>query len=325
MTISLTGCKSTVSMVKNLFYQEEQEASILTQEMEKPQQDKMLRDTVLYYKDDKGFLIPVMRKIPWTEGIAKATLSALIDTPANREDIHEIGLLPVIPANTEIHGITINNGLCKIDFTGDFLNYSNKKEEDALINSIVYTLTEFPTIDNVQIMIDGRIHQELVCGTKINKPLTRDNINYIGTIPGKHKVVVYYESTTNGLETYFVPITKTIEKKEHVGVNVLDALDTLVQGPPEGLGLFSDIPKGTRVVGVDVNDSIAHINLTEEILEITENQEIVKNVVKSFGLTVKEQYKDIVGVKLFVNGEEIKIGDVKKEDPMVVPTFANQY
>jgi len=48
-------------------------------------------------------------------------------------------------------------------------------------------------------------------------------------------------------------------------------------------------------------------------------------VTKSFGLTVREQYQDIAGVKLMVNGKELKLGENKEKNPVVVPTFANQY
>ena len=36
------------------------------------------RNTIMYYLSDEGFIVPVMRKIPWEEGIGKATLGYLI-------------------------------------------------------------------------------------------------------------------------------------------------------------------------------------------------------------------------------------------------------
>lgn len=323
LAISLTGCQNPINIVKGLFSDEEQAASIII-DSSNIQNDKTLRDTVLYYKDDKGFLVPVMRKIPWTEGIAKATLSALVDTPANREDIDGLGLMPVIPANTGINGMNIENGLCKVDFTSDFLNYASSEEEEALVKAVVYTLTEFVTIDRVQLSIDGKVPSSLTYGTRVDKAITRDNINYAGETLSNDKVVVYYEGTANGLESYFVPVTVPLQS-DGSGVNLLDALDALVQGPPEGSGLFSEIPKDTRIVSVDVNEGIAYINLTEEILEIVDNYDMSNSVAKSFALTVKEQYQDIAGVKLMVNGKELEMGVQKEKNPVVVPTFANQY
>lgn len=333
MMLCLAGCTNPISMVKGLFEDEDQAASNIIENLDDTQQssDEGLRNTVLYYKDDKGFLVPVMRKLPWTEGrgIAKEALRAMIDNPANKKDIEEIGLLPVIPANTEIKGMSIHDGLCKVDFSSDFLNYFSKAEEEALVKGVVYTLTEFRTIDRVQLLIDGKNHESLAYGTKTASALERDDINYVSATPSDDKVVVYYEGTINGLESYFVPITKAVEKKESISVNALDAaldaLDALVEGPPEGLGLYSEIPKGTRIVSVDVNDSVACINLSEEILDIADNQHSIGIAAKSFGLTVKEQYPDIAGVKLFVDGKELKIGEEKKEELLAVPTFANQY
>ncbi|MCT4620595.1 MAG: GerMN domain-containing protein [Marinisporobacter sp.] len=327
MMISLAGCANPIQMVKGLFEDEEQSASNIIESGDDAQMSEGLRNTVLYYKDEKGFLIPVMRKIPWTEGrgIAKEALRAMIDNPANRKDIEEIGLIPTIPANTEIRGMSIKDGICKVDFSSDFLNYFSKEEETALVKAVTYTLTEFPTIDCVQLMINGKAPNSLEFGTKTAQTLTRDDINYVSAEKSDNKVVVYYEGTTNGLESYFVPVTKGIEKKDAASTNVLDALDALVEGPPEGLGLYSEIPKGTHIVSVDMNDSVACINLSEEILEVVDNKGAVDSVAKSFGLTVKEQNPEVAGVKLFVNGKELKLGKENKEDPVVVPTFANQY
>ncbi|MEW9122824.1 MAG: GerMN domain-containing protein [Thermotaleaceae bacterium] len=325
MMISLAGCKSPISLVKGLFDKGDKAASNIVTSSEVQEEDIPLRDTVLYYKDDKGFLIPVMRKIPWTEGIAKATLAALVDTPANRKDIEGIGLIPVIPANTEIRGMNITNGLCRVDFTSDFLNYVSKEEEEALVKAVVYTLTEFITIDSVQIVIEGQLHKNLKFGVKTDKPITRDNINYVSTNPGNQKVIVYYEGTINGMETYYVPVTKTIEKADNTPVTVLDALDALVEGPPSGLGLYSQIPKGTQVLGVDVSNGVAYVNFNQEIKDLEKNQEVGQEVAKAIALTVKEQYRDLTGVKILANGKEVDLGIGIEDEPVAVPTFANQY
>ncbi|WP_129595981.1 GerMN domain-containing protein [Anaerophilus nitritogenes] len=324
--IGVTVFTNPFKMVKGLFSNEELASNII-ESNEDSEEETALRDTVLYYKDDKGFLIPVMRKIPWTQdrGIAKMALNSMIDTPGNREDVKEIGLQPVIPSNTQIRGMTIKDGLCKVDFTTEFLNYVSKEEEESLIKSVVYTLTEFPTIDQVQLRVNGKVLSGLTFGTNIANAMTRDNINYVSKENNDQKVVVYYEGTANGLSSYFVPVTKSIKKEDATPVNVLDALDALVEGPPEGIGLYTEIPKGTQIIGVDLNESIATINLTEEVLDIIENDQAAASMAKTFGLTLKEQYPSIAGVKLCVNGKELRIGESKTEEPIIVPTFANQY
>lgn len=322
--VSVVGCGNPIAKVKSLFEDNNEAVSNVIESPDEIQTDEQVRDTVLYYKDDKGFLIPVMRKIPWTEGIAKATLKALIDNPANRKDIETIGLFPVIPTNTQILGMNIKEGICKVDFNSDFLGSCSRAEEEDLVKSVTYTLTEFPTIDCVQFMVNGKEVSTLEYGTDISNNMTRNNINYVSEGPSEDKVVVYYEGTTNGLESYFIPVTKAVAKADVTGVGMLDALDALVEGPPEGSGLYSKIPKGTKVINVDMNDDVACVNLSEQMLEIEDNKDVAESVSKSFALTLKEKYKNIASVKLFVNGKELKVKDQDTE-PVAVPTFANEY
>jgi len=322
----LAGCDSPISMLQSWF-QEEEPVSEVIESAGDVQESEALRDTVLYYKDDKGFLVPVMRKLPWTDGrgIAKTALKAMIDTPANREDVQGIGLIPVIPANTEIRGMTIRDGVCKVDFSEDFLNYTTKEEEMALIQAVAYTLLEFATIDSVQILVEGKPLEKLKYGTSLAELLNREQINYLGDASGNNRTIVYFEGTTNGLETYFVPVTVSVETQEGSKPNILDALDALVKGPPSESGLFTSIPQGTQVISVDMHNGIANVNVTEEILQVVENKNVIESVAKAFGLTIREHYPDVLGVKILVNGEEIKSEGVVQEEPIVVPAFANQY
>ena len=56
--------------------------------------DELIRETIVYYEDDAGYLVPIMRKIPWVEGIAKYTLRTMMDTPEQQEDLLLMGLRP---------------------------------------------------------------------------------------------------------------------------------------------------------------------------------------------------------------------------------------
>ena len=186
-----------------------------------------MRDTILYYKDENGLLTPVMRKIAWTEGrgIAKQALSAMINTPKNYEDMIKIGLYPVIPSSTQILGMTIRDGTCKVDFSKDFTNIVSKEEEENLIQSVVYTLTEFPTVDEVQFMVEGEIINNMPYGIQIGRPLKRDNVDYTGKKPSLDTVLVYNESISES-DTTSVPVSSLVEEPQHN--KILSLLDTVI-------------------------------------------------------------------------------------------------
>lgn len=325
LVLSLVVWKGT-GMLKAFLNRDNEQVPTL---IESPEDDQNLRNTVLYYKDDKGFLVPVMRKIPWPEGkgIAKATMRALVDNPANRQDMENIGLVPVLPANTEIIGMSINEGICKVDFTAEFMNYGSKQDEVAITKAVIYTLTEFPTIDTVQIMIEGKRPGALTYGLDISSPLARKDINYSGTGKTKGKVIVYYQGTVNGMENYFVPVTMDIEVGDQENVTALRALQALIDGPSEDSGLFSTIPSSIQVKNVDVVDGIAYVDFSEEIKEIKDDM-IAQDIVKSIALTLKEYTKNdmsIESISIMADGKEIDFGESAKEEPAAIPTFANEY
>lgn len=283
-------------------------------------EDQALRKTLLYYRDEKGILVPVMRRIPWEEGIAKSAINQLIDRPIIREDLSTMGLLPVLPAGTEVIGITIEEGLCKIDFNENILSYNNELDEKAIVQSIVYTLTEFDSIERVQILLGGKTINKLTYGTKIKSPLERKNINLISDLGEESiPVVVYYKSTVNGEESFYIPVTK--------GINVIKAdiksvVLALLEGAPENTGLYSEIPSGSVLNDVYVKDGVAYIDFSETIRAIPATAIHQQSLVYEIGLTLKELESSISQVRILANGTEIELnGDVS----LNLPQFPNEF
>lgn len=316
----LAGCSGN-PLTKLFGGEEDTDVSVILEEDEPEEnEDEGLRNTVLYYRNEEGLVIPVMKKIPWEEGIGKAALGQLIDQPVLREDLAIVGLQPVLPSGTEILGMSINDGLCKVDFNKNILSYDSEIDEKAIVQSIVYTLTEFPAIDRVQLMVDGEIIKELTYGTKVNVPLERENINLVDTLGDETvPVTVYYKGTTNGEDNYFIPVTK--------GVNALKAdvksvLVALLEGAPEGTGLYTEIPEGVSVNDVYVKEGIAYVDLTEEIKRMPENEEIQQSLVYEIGLTLKEVEPSINQVRLLSGGKEIEL---QPGVSLNLPRFSNEY
>lgn len=325
LVLVLTACGNPVALLKAWLNEDKEEAVIDVIDTSGQQVNASgLRDTILYYKDNNGLLIPVMRKIQWPEGrgIAKEALSYMIDNQQNREDMAEIGLYPVIPNGTRILGMTIRDGLCKVDFSSEFLNAGSKEAEENLIKSVVYTLTEFPAVSEVEFQIEGKNIENLRHGTYIGSILKRENINYLGKKPAADTVLVYYENIDSN-NPMFVPVTKPIEViDDKSDANILDVLDSLMVEPPSESGLQSRIPVNTKVIGVEINDSIAEVYLSEEILEIKKDENVFERAVQSIALTLKEHYKNLTGVKIYVHG---KIIASKNGEEIYSISYVNPY
>lgn len=321
----VTACSNPLTMLKSWLEDDETANINVIDTSNQPINQSELRDTILYYKDDNELLIPVMRKIQWTEGrgIAKEALKAMINNDVNRGDMKKIGLYPVIPNNTTIRGMTIRDGLCKVDVSHHFTSTSSKEAEETLIKSVIYTLTEFPTINEVQILVEGKTIEHMPYGTPIGQILMRKNINFLGKKPASDTVLVYYE-TIDEHNPMFVPVTQSIEVVDEISdANILDVLDSLLLGPPSESGLRTRIPNNTKIVGVEIVDSIAEVHLSSEILQLEKDKNMLERAVQSIALTTKEYYRYLKGVKIIVNGKAIKKED--DSDVFTILDYCNQY
>ncbi|RKX87722.1 MAG: hypothetical protein DRP58_02180 [Spirochaetes bacterium] len=142
--------------------------------------EKNMRNSTLYFvnvSDEneitlQGMLRPVYyENSPLTETL-KALISGLTSSELNK------GLLSLIPTGTELLGIVVSNMTATIDFN-DSLSFNNFGREglEAELKQIVYTATEFSTVDKVQILINGTKKQFLSTeGVFIGEPLTRSSV-----------------------------------------------------------------------------------------------------------------------------------------------------
>lgn len=316
----LTGCQNPIDRLLGSGTDTSEVNYVLDNEDLLQGEEEGHRETVLYYRDEQGLVIPVMRSIPWEEGIAKSAISQLVDRPVVREDLSTVGLLPVLPAGTEIIGMSINEGLCRVDFNKNLLSYSNEVEEKAIVQSIVYTLTEFETIDKVQILVEGDIVKKLTYGTKVSEPFERQHINITDSLSQESlPVTVYYKGTVNGEDTFFVPVTKSVNALK---VDIKSALVALLEGAPEGSGLYSEIPVGTSVNDVYVRDGVAYIDLTEEIKRVPENPNHQQSLVHELGLTLKEIEPTISQVRILSGGTEIEL---HSNVTLNLPNYSNKF
>jgi hypothetical protein len=87
-------------------------------------------------------------------GVGRRALEALLDGPVGVEA--EIGQVSEIPAGTELLGLDIAEGRATVDLSGDFEAGGGSLSMRLRAAQVVFTLTQFETVDTVSFMIDGR-------------------------------------------------------------------------------------------------------------------------------------------------------------------------
>ena len=139
--------------------------------------EKNMRSSTLYFvnvtDENKITLQGMMRPVYYDNSPLTETLEALISGLTSSE--LNKGLLSLIPSGTKLLGISVSNMTATINFN-EALSFNNFGKEglEAELKQIVYTATEFSTVDKVQILIDGQKKQFLSTeGVFIGEPLTR--------------------------------------------------------------------------------------------------------------------------------------------------------
>ncbi len=78
-----------------------------------------------------------MRAIPWEEGISKAALRQMKNSPEMQQDLAGMGLQALIPDGTIINGMSIDeNGLATVDLSNEALVHIDALSESNMIRGI---------------------------------------------------------------------------------------------------------------------------------------------------------------------------------------------
>jgi germination protein M len=130
---------------------------------------------VLVASDGSISLKGIIRPVEYTDAPLRSTLLSLFKGPSPAE-INQ-GMMTLIPPDTRINAIHIENNIAYLDFNESFrFNALGKEGLAAQLKQIVYSTTEFSNLNKVQILIEGKKLDYLGPeGVFIGKPLGRDD------------------------------------------------------------------------------------------------------------------------------------------------------
>ncbi len=113
-----------------------------------------LRSVDIFLIKDSRYATAAGREVPDTPAIATSAVRALIAgaTAAEMED----GLSSAVPADTLLLGITIEEGVATVDLSREFEAGGGSFGMLSRLAQVVYTLTQFPTVDFVRFYLDGQ-------------------------------------------------------------------------------------------------------------------------------------------------------------------------
>ncbi|MCI3923571.1 GerMN domain-containing protein [Paenibacillus sp. TRM 82003] len=195
-------------------------------------------DATLYVRDADGYIAPVGVRLPFEEGsVAKRTLQHMVKGGPGETLLPE-GFSAVLPEGTEVLGLDADptTKTATIDFNKSFTEYDAAEERDIL-EAVTWAMTSFPSIEYVQLRVDGHALKEMpVAMTPLDAPLSRkfginveraSGVDFTRSTP----VTLYFLNQTADADfTYYVPVTRLVGWTDDIaGTTVAE----LVKGPQD--------------------------------------------------------------------------------------------
>lgn len=118
----------------------------------------------------------VNRSVPKTDSPLTASIRQLLEGP-DFTNSKEKDCMTLIPSGTKLLGAKIQNGIAYLDFNENFeFNTNGVEGYIGQLMQIVYTATEFSTVNSVQFLIEGEKREFLGSeGLRIDAPLSKNS------------------------------------------------------------------------------------------------------------------------------------------------------
>ena len=109
-----------------------------------------------------------------TPAVARAALEALLAGPSDVEAA--AGVSTAIPEGTQLLDVSIEDGVATVDLSSEFESGGGSLSMTMRLAQVVFTVTQFPTVESVQFELDGQPVETFSGeGIVLDHPVTRED------------------------------------------------------------------------------------------------------------------------------------------------------
>lgn len=128
---------------------------------------------LVYLLDSSEKVVPVRRMVT-PPAVAAGAMTELLTGPTAAEKA--AGLTSAIPEGTKLLGVTVENRTAVVDLSSEYASGGGSLSMTARVAQVVFTLTQFSTVDNVTFKMNGQPITTLGGeGVMIDQPQNRAN------------------------------------------------------------------------------------------------------------------------------------------------------
>lgn len=159
----------------------------------------------------------VKRTAEKTPLVATTAVRSLLTGP-DEQDVAQ-GLTTAIPRGTKLRGVTVADRIATVDLSSEYESGGGSLSMTARLAQVVFTLTQFPTVDRVRFKLDGQpVHVFSGEGIVLDHPVGR--ADYDALLPA----IVVTQPLAHATVTSPVKVSGNADVFEaNVTVRILDA------------------------------------------------------------------------------------------------------
>ena len=233
----------------------------------------------------------------------KDALQTLIQEGPNESRVPN-GFKAIIPSDTKINSIDLQDGILKVDFSKELLDV-NEEMEEKVVEAIVYTATSIKEVKSVIIFVDGDVLTKLPkSGINLPSTLNRSfgiNKEYdLTSTDSINQVTVYYVDEYNDTY-YYVPVTKYLnDDRDKIKI----IIDELTSANIYQTNLMSFLNSNTKLLDIQQSEDVLSLNFNSYIFNDATKKDILEEVIYTICLSVGDNY-NVEEVIFQVDTEEV--------------------
>ena len=266
-----------------------------------PSNDTMIKEHLSYIEKDEMpiFLVDnsdyvartsIVKSSNNTEEQIKEIVEALTKNSKKSSYIRD-GFKPIIPDGTKILDLKLEENVLTINFSKELLNVT-QSDEEKMIESLIYSLTEIKDIKKISIYVEGNKLLKLPKSNKklpdyLDKSYGINKIYNLDSLKESSKTTIYYLSKNKDYY-YYVPVTKVSnEKNERVEIIIKELKST----PIYHTNLISYLAASANMTSYELLESSISLSFNNYLIANMKEEDILEEVKYSIALSLRDTYE----------------------------------
>ena len=209
---------------------------------------------------------------------------------SNKSNYIREGFKAVIPENTKVLDIKLEDSILTINFSKEILNVSVDNEE-KMLEAIIYSLSEIKDIKKIKILVEGKPLTNLPNSNKklpelLDKNYGINKIYNLDSIKDTSKTTIYYLSKYNDYY-YYVPVTKISNENIEKAQIIINELKTT---PIYHTNLISYLAASTNLTNYEILEESISLSFDNHLLAGIDDEDMLEEVKYAISLSIRDSY-----------------------------------